>query len=142
MILRFWWCVDRSLPCRPHGPAPDHGSLTGSPEVYTRGHSVPRRAASRRTPACRRGRAPTLVHAFIFFSIMKSSSLFLSLAFSSWLFASNVSACDICGIYTPSLDITPDQLYSWHVSLAERFTHYGTIQDNGHEIGNPLDQHL
>lgn len=73
---------------------------------------------------------------------MKSSSLFLSLALSSWLFASNVSACDICGVYTPSLDLTPDQLYTWHVSVAERFTHYGTIQENGHEIGNPLDQHL
>jgi hypothetical protein len=73
---------------------------------------------------------------------MKSSSIYLSLALSSWLFASNISACDLCGIYTPSLDITPDHLYTWHASLAERFTHYGTIQVNGHEIGNPLDQHL
>jgi hypothetical protein len=73
---------------------------------------------------------------------MKSSSLFLSLALSSLLFASNINACDLCGIYTPSLDLSPEQLYSWHASLAERFTHYGTIQENGHEIGNPLDQHL
>jgi hypothetical protein len=73
---------------------------------------------------------------------MKSPSLFLSLALSSWLFASNINACDLCGIYTPSLDLSPTELYSWHASLAERFTHYGTIQVNGHEIGNPLDQHL
>lgn len=74
---------------------------------------------------------------------MKSFPLSLSLfAFASLLTVSRSTACDICSLYTPSFELTPARHYTWHLSVQERFTHYGTVQDDGHEIGNPLDQHL
>jgi hypothetical protein len=74
---------------------------------------------------------------------MKSFPLSLSLfAFASLLSVSHSTACDICSIYTPSLELTPAMRYTWFLGVQERFTHYGTVQEDGHEIGNPLDQHL
>jgi hypothetical protein len=57
-------------------------------------------------------------------------------------FASNGAACDLHGIHTPALFLSPETDYTWHVSIAEQYTDYGTIQEDGREIGNPLGQHL
>jgi hypothetical protein len=68
-------------------------------------------------------------------------------------------ACDLCGCYTPQLETLPqwnpdaslgqtagttrdswsDGLYG---AVAEQFTHFGTLQFEGHEVDNPTDQHL
>lgn len=76
---------------------------------------------------------------------MKSSSLFTSLiaaASAAALLLTTARACDLCAVYCPPCDHATGSDFLFHFSLAERFTHYGTLQENGHEIGNPLDQHL
>ena len=74
---------------------------------------------------------------------MKSSSLSLSLiALASLFHPAAASACDLCGIYTPPFDLASDQSFVWHVGVASQFTHFGSLRQDGHEISNPLDQHL
>jgi hypothetical protein len=59
-------------------------------------------------------------------------------------------ACDLCGCYTPQLEtLSPLQAQaarSWtsglYAAVAEQFTHFGTVQFEGHEVPNPTDQHL
>ncbi len=64
---------------------------------------------------------------------------------------SRAVACDLCGCYTPQLETmssTEGFAYerSWfrgaYGAVAEQFTHFGTVQVDGREIGNPTDQHL
>jgi len=53
----------------------------------------------------------------------------------------SVPACDLCSIYNiNSAEGTRNKGFS--VSLAEQFTHFGTMQDNGREVGNPTHQYL
>ena len=65
--------------------------------------------------------------------------------------ASRALACDLCGCYTPQREtlsssdgVAPGR--SWlsgaYGAVAEQFTHFGTLQMDGHEISNPTDQHL
>ena len=65
--------------------------------------------------------------------------------------------CDVCGCYTPQLEtlsradpnapfgLAPAEA-AWTARLygavAEQFTHFGTVQIDGREVGNPTDQHL
>jgi hypothetical protein len=69
-------------------------------------------------------------------------------------------ACDLCGCYTPQIEAMPQSELSafgqpmpgdgehgrWlsrvYVAVAEQFTHFGTLQLNGHEVGNPTGQYL
>ena len=73
---------------------------------------------------------------------MKLSSLPFSFAALFVLLRSSSSACDLCNIYCPPCDLGTDRPFVWHVSVAEQFTHYGSLRQDGHEIGNPLDQHM
>jgi hypothetical protein len=68
-------------------------------------------------------------------------------------------ACDLCGCYTPQLEALPrsDEAVpsgqmgglpaasSWNAGLygavGEQFTHFGTVQVDGHEVANPSGQH-
>ena len=57
-------------------------------------------------------------------------------------------ACDLCGCYTPQLDamtnLAPGQqswLKGWYAAVSEQFTHFGTLQLNGHEVANPVGQY-
>jgi len=68
-----------------------------------------------------------------------------------WLAAFPIQACDLCGCYTPQLEATtsregepfgPGWLRGAYGAVAEQFTHFGTVQVDGHEVGNPTDQHL
>jgi hypothetical protein len=65
--------------------------------------------------------------------------------------AARATACDLCGCYTPQLEtlpppegVTADS--SWltgaYGAVAEQFTHFGTVQVDGQEVGNPVGQHL
>jgi hypothetical protein len=76
--------------------------------------------------------------------------------------ASLVRGCDLCGCYTPQLDALPQATAdvvsgqftgmtrsssrSWTSSLygaiSEQFTHFGTVQVDGHEEANPTGQYL
>ena len=65
-------------------------------------------------------------------------------------FSRPASACDLCGCYTPQLEtlspLQSEAARSWTSALygavAEQFTHFGTLQFEGHEVPNPTDQHL
>ena len=65
--------------------------------------------------------------------------------------------CDLCGCYTPQLETLPPDPGSldqpsvrsspqfasrFYVALAEQFTHFGTLQEDGQEIANPTGQYL
>ena len=59
-----------------------------------------------------------------------------------------VRACDLCGCYTPQIEVRPDatdisafdkQIY---FAIAEQFTHFGTLQLDGEEVNNPTRQYL
>jgi hypothetical protein len=67
--------------------------------------------------------------------------------------ADRALACDLCGCYTPQLEtlssadgLASGRSWSWlsgaYGAVAEQFTHFGTLQMDGHEVGNPTDQHL
>jgi hypothetical protein len=79
------------------------------------------------------------------------------------LFATAVSAaqaCDLCGCYTPQMEAMSQTEVSdfgqtapiatghgaWlsrvYVAIAEQFTHFGTLQFDGHEVDNPTGQYL
>jgi hypothetical protein len=58
-------------------------------------------------------------------------------------------ACDLCGCYTPQLEAMPDMeatplfpwAKGWFVAIGEQFTHFGTLQFDGHEVANPTGQY-
>ena len=69
----------------------------------------------------------------------------------------HVRGCDLCGCYTPQLEILPPDPGSFdqpsarssptfsskfYVAVAEQFTHFGTLQEDGQEIANPTGQYL
>ena len=60
-------------------------------------------------------------------------------------------ACDLCGCYTPRLEVAPSLAGlttepSWwtgfYGAVSEQFTYFGTVQVDGHEVGNPANQYL
>jgi len=67
------------------------------------------------------------------------------------------TACDLCGCYTPQIDVMPQAsdpsafgltpatggwLGHTYVAVAEQFTHFGTLQLDGLEVANPTGQYL
>ena len=61
------------------------------------------------------------------------------------------SACDLYGCYTPQLETmsaghngepTQTALHGFYAAVAEQFTHFGTVQVDGREIDNVVDQYL
>jgi hypothetical protein len=79
---------------------------------------------------------------------MKSLLLFLFLGLI-WTGRNTSQACDLCGCYTPQLDALPEMEHmplfprgkGWYGAVAEQFTHFGTLQFDGGEIGNPTGQY-
>ena len=65
--------------------------------------------------------------------------LSVSLSVSAALFPA--AACDLCGVYNAPLAHGMVE-QGFHVSVAEQFTHFGTLQLDGHEVSNPADQRL
>jgi hypothetical protein len=70
-------------------------------------------------------------------------------------------ACDLCGCYTPQIEAMPQStemtafgetppsggeksgwLSRTYFAVAEQFTHFGTLQLDGHEVDNPTGQYL
>ena len=61
------------------------------------------------------------------------------------------AACDLCGCYTPRLETAtslagmttgPSWWTGFYGAVSEQFTHFGTVQVDGNEVGNPADQYL
>lgn len=71
-------------------------------------------------------------------------------AFLFFATLSPVRGCDLCGCYTPQLMTEPDhemalgpaRLHGWYAAVAEQFTHFGTLQEDGNEVRNPTGQYL
>ena len=53
-----------------------------------------------------------------------------------------VRACDLCACYSPNGDIATDKPTNYYVSVAEQFTRFGSLRDNGHEVHNEVGQYL
>jgi hypothetical protein len=67
------------------------------------------------------------------------------------LVPSLASACDFCGCFNPGLEAPSTwkdlSLLPWanngpYAAVAEQFTHFGTLQFDGHEVSNPTGQYL
>ncbi len=57
------------------------------------------------------------------------------------LSVSAATACDLCNCYTPPKGGSDGEL-GLHVSIAEQFTRFGTLQFEGDEVANPSGQYL
>jgi hypothetical protein len=65
----------------------------------------------------------------------------LTLTLGAVRLVSSACACDLCNVYhAPLAHGVVEE--GFHMAIAEQFTHYGTLQDNGHEIPNPVHQFL
>ena len=67
------------------------------------------------------------------------TSLTLSLAAVASILPAG--ACDLCGVYNAPLAHGAVEK-GFHVSVAEQFTHFGTLQLEGNEVSNPAHQRL
>src|SRR6266566_8877945 len=56
-------------------------------------------------------------------------------------FAQPVLACDLCAIYAAS-QARGEIGRGVFAGVAEQFTHFGTVQVDGHEVSNPSGQYL
>jgi hypothetical protein len=83
---------------------------------------------------------------------MKRFLFFFSIA--SLALTLRARACDFCGCYTPQLEALPQTHAfnqpigempahsTFYAAVAEQFTYFGTVQIDGREIPNTVDQHL
>jgi len=55
--------------------------------------------------------------------------------------ASPLLACDLCSVYSAN-QAHGETGQGWLTGLAEQFTHFGTLQEDGHKVSNDVDQHL
>ena len=55
--------------------------------------------------------------------------------------AQPVLACDLCGIYAPSLTRVETERGPF-AGIAEQFTHFGTVQVDGQKVNDPSHQYL
>ncbi len=65
----------------------------------------------------------------------------LSLLLTSVLLTTTAPACDLCGCYTPSAEAVQNSEHGFFASVAEQFTHFGSIRVDGHEVDNPAHQY-
>lgn len=60
---------------------------------------------------------------------------------SAWLlFAVPAWACDICAVYTATQ--MQETRTGWRAGIAEQFTYFGTLQEDGEEVANPAGERL
>jgi hypothetical protein len=71
---------------------------------------------------------------------VKISFSFLSLL--SVTIAAPVFACDLCGCYTPRIEIAPEKTIGFFAGAAEQFTRFGTDRIDGRKVDNPTGQYL
>src|SRR5882724_2900465 len=65
----------------------------------------------------------------------------LSLTVLSGVVAAPVVACDLCLVYS-AMQARGEVEKGFAVGVAEQFTHYGTLQEEGNKVRNDLNQHL
>jgi hypothetical protein len=50
-------------------------------------------------------------------------------------------ACDLCSIYSAA-EASGGAGRGFHAGFAGQFTHFGTVQENGHKLANTADQYI
>lgn len=55
---------------------------------------------------------------------------------------STARACDLCACPTPNLEIKTDKPIVFYASVSEQFTHFGSLQLDGHRVDNPTGQYM
>jgi len=66
---------------------------------------------------------------------------FVSLSVLAGVVAAPAMACDLCSVYS-AMQARGEIEKGFTLGVAEQFTHYGTLQKDGHKWPNYLDQHL
>ncbi len=51
--------------------------------------------------------------------------------------AASTYACDLCGCYTPTLEVAHEKSWGLYGGAAEQFTHFGTERLDGAKQPNP-----
>ena len=51
-------------------------------------------------------------------------------------------ACDLCGCYTPQLEVAHARPFGFYAGVAEQFTHFGTERLDGVKQANPAGEYL
>ena len=70
---------------------------------------------------------------------MKNNSILIT-TITTALLASRLVACDFCACELPNMGL--ENHTDWHASVSEQFTHFGTLQQDGHTIANPAGEYL
>ena len=68
-----------------------------------------------------------------------SSTLLSILSLSA---AAPAFACDLCGCYTPRIEVVHEKSYAFFAGAGEQFTHFGTVRVDGDKVENPTGQYL
>ncbi len=55
--------------------------------------------------------------------------------------ASGIVACDLCAVYCAPLAHHVHDA-GFHLGVSEQFTHFGSVQEDGHEVPNPYGQRM
>ncbi|MEO7933448.1 MAG: hypothetical protein ABIT76_09855 [Chthoniobacterales bacterium] len=66
----------------------------------------------------------------------------LSLFLTFILLNASTQACDLCGCYISTLRAARSTDHGFQASVAEQFTHFGSIRIDGHEVADPSGQYL
>ena len=51
-------------------------------------------------------------------------------------------ACDLCGCYTPQIEVVHENPYGFFAGVGEQFTHFGSVRVDGRKVENPTGQYL
>src|ERR1041384_2569054 len=65
----------------------------------------------------------------------------ISLSVLAGVAATPAWACDLCSVYS-AMQARGEIDRGFTAGVAEQFTHYGTLQDDGERVPNDLHQHL
>src|SRR4051812_25988985 len=76
----------------------------------------------------------------IFMKFIFSFSLF-SILIESVLFPPLANACDLCAVYSATSAVGQGGM-GVNVGIAEQFTHFGSLRNDGHEVANGFHQFL
>src|SRR5207247_8904910 len=66
---------------------------------------------------------------------------FVSLSVLAGVVAAPAMACDLCSVYS-AMQARGEIEKGFTLGVAEQFTHYGALQEDGHKVPNDLNQHL
>ncbi len=70
---------------------------------------------------------------------MKNNNILFT-TITTALLASRLAACDFCSCELTNMGIGNHT--GWNFRVSEQFTHFGTLQEDGHRIANPAGEHL